>query len=202
MSGKGMIERYLEMDYPVLVARDLDSRQCVVEIPDWPGCRAHGATIEEAFRKLDDAKYVWVEDCLERGITIPPARPAEDYSGKFLLRIARSLHRRLAMLANGEGVSLNTYVSTVLAEHVGVARGESALKLLRDEITATLGQLSQHAANRNALIATETLKYLVHKAYMSTEAEQPSRIPRTPRNLFRIGEGWGSMRFLDTTGLK
>src|SRR2546426_7579389 len=105
MSEKKMIERYLEMDYPVLVTRDLETKNIVLEVPDWPGCLAHGATIEEAFRKLEDAKYTWVEDCLERGLEVPLPRPREEHSGKFVLRIARSLHRRLADLAESEGTS-------------------------------------------------------------------------------------------------
>lgn len=44
-------------------------------------------------------------------------RPAsqEDYSGKFIVRLPKSLHMRLAVEAEREGVSLNQYTLYKLA---------------------------------------------------------------------------------------
>jgi len=54
----------------------------------------------------------------EAGRPIPPpsVEPAEGYTGKWLLRAPKSLHRRLAERAKREGVSLNTLAITLLAE--------------------------------------------------------------------------------------
>jgi antitoxin HicB len=50
----------------------------------------------------------------------PPSRPADDaYSGRWNMRVPRSLHRRLAERAKAEGVSLNTLALTLLAEGLG-----------------------------------------------------------------------------------
>jgi antitoxin HicB len=185
MSGEKMIERYLEMDYPVIVARDSESKQFFAEVPDWPGCRAHGASIEEAFRKLGDAKYSWVEDCLERGIAIPLPRPKEDHSGKFLLRLARSLHRRLSQLAETEGVSLNTYVATVLSEHVGASKGSAAIKSLHDDIMAMLEQLKEQAENRTTSVSTEEPWEVAERFLKSTTMKRPHGL-RQRRELFSL----------------
>ena len=40
-------------------------------------------------------------------------------SGKFIVRTPPELHRKLALLARREGVSLNLLVSCMRAEHVG-----------------------------------------------------------------------------------
>ena len=138
MSGRSKIEDYLSLHYPVLVTRDSETSAFVVEVPDWPGCMTHGVTIDEAFDKLEDAKYTWVDDCLERGLPIPEPREDADYSGKFLLRLPRSLHRRLAQLAEENTTSLNRYVSNVLAEHVGVYQGTRGVTEIQNEFRAWL----------------------------------------------------------------
>ena len=59
---------------------------------------------------------------LEDGVPVPEPRKAEEYSGKFVVRVPRSLHRQLATVAERDGASLNTYVNTTLAQAVGVAQ--------------------------------------------------------------------------------
>ena len=44
------------------------------------------------------------------------APPPRTYSGRFVQRIPRSLHMRLARRAESEGVSLNQLATTLLAE--------------------------------------------------------------------------------------
>ena len=52
----------------------------------------------------------WIESKLENGFTIPMPQDENNYSGKFLLRLPKSLHKELALNAEHEGVSLNQYV--------------------------------------------------------------------------------------------
>ena len=61
----------------------------------------------------------WIEIGLEEGQPIPEPFTAEAYSGKFVVRVPRSLHRQLVEAAKQEGVSLNAYVNVVLAKAVG-----------------------------------------------------------------------------------
>jgi antitoxin HicB len=64
----------------------------------------------------------WLEVALEDGVEIPEPRDPDAFSGRFLLRIPKSLHAELAERAELEGVSLNQYVSTTLARAVGHRR--------------------------------------------------------------------------------
>ncbi len=118
---KTSAEEYLRQEYPVLLWRIGPHEPFVAEVPDWPGCMAHGATPTSALRSLRQAQVTWVDDCLERGLSIPPPRPPEEASGKLVLRLPRSLHRRLGLLAAAEGVSLNTLLVTMLAEGLGLS---------------------------------------------------------------------------------
>ena len=61
------------------------------------------AEVEQAFRdSIDD----YLAFCAERGE--PPDRP---YSGRIPLRVSPETHRRAAMHAQSEGLSLNQWIS-------------------------------------------------------------------------------------------
>ena len=89
----------------------------LVEFPDLPGCYGDGASPEEALKNAEDALVSWVSTAKEFGDPIPP--PKEKYSGQWRLRIPRSLHAELSYRAKYEKVSLNTLVTTILAEYMG-----------------------------------------------------------------------------------
>jgi antitoxin HicB len=75
---------------------------------------------------IQEAMQLWLEVALEEGIPIPEPRPEADYSGKFVVRVPRSLHRELVQRAEEEGVSLNQYINVVLASSVEHSLPESA----------------------------------------------------------------------------
>lgn len=109
------IEDFLALNYRTSVYRDEDG-DYVVEVDDLPGCVAHGSTPDEAFQDLQEAKRVWMESRIAAGLEIPEPRRIEDYSGRFLLRMPRWLHRRLAVQARSEAVSLNQHIVTLLSD--------------------------------------------------------------------------------------
>lgn len=51
----------------------------------------------------------WIETKLDAGLPVPMPLSENQYSGKFVVRIPKSLHARLAFEAEKEGVSLNQY---------------------------------------------------------------------------------------------
>ena len=51
----------------------------------------------------------WIEAKLEAGFQVPVPIDIEKYSGKFVLRLPKSLHAKLAKEAEQEGASLNQY---------------------------------------------------------------------------------------------
>lgn len=89
-----------------------------IRIKELPGCMSQGETPEEALRMIEDAMRGWLEVSLEDGDLIPEPRPDEEYSGKFVVRVPKSLHRQLVEEAEHEGVSLNQFVNVALAAAV------------------------------------------------------------------------------------
>lgn len=111
------LEFYLNLRYPITIHPDPDGGY-VAEVEELPGCMTQAETIEEVLKAIEDARRVWIQGTYEMGQDIPLPRDMEEYSGKFMVRIPRSLHRNLIRVAKREGVSLNQYVTTLLAAGV------------------------------------------------------------------------------------
>lgn len=104
--------------YPLEIFWSDEDKAFVAEVPDLPGCNAVGDTEEEAAREAQDAIAAWLQAARAAKRQIPKpsvAESVEHFSGKFLVRVPRSLHARLARRAKAEGVSLNQYVAHMLS---------------------------------------------------------------------------------------
>ena len=111
------VDFYLGLNYPVIVHSDPDGG-FVAEIEDLPGCMTQAETLEELFSAIQDARRAWIKAAYETGQDIPLPRELDEYKGKILVRVPRSLHRDLAHVAKREGVSLNQYITSLLAAGV------------------------------------------------------------------------------------
>ena len=101
---------------------------CLIEFPDLPGCMSDGETVAEAIASGMEAKRDWIAAMVQAGRPVPPpsAEATEGYSGKWVLRTPKSLHRGLAERAKAEGVSLNALALTMLAQGLGQRNGRDA----------------------------------------------------------------------------
>ena len=107
------LEHYLSLQYPLVVHADPDGGYVIV-YPDLPGCLSQAETLDEIPAMAEDARTGWIETEYEEGRNIP--EPSyQEYSGKFNVRIPKSLHRGLADAAAHDGVSLNQYVVMLLS---------------------------------------------------------------------------------------
>lgn len=104
---------YLELAYPLKLIPDPDGGY-VFEYPDLPGCLGQIDSLDDLPEHAEEARRLWLETAFERGKPIPLPPQQESYSGRFVVRIAKTLHRRLVETAAAEGVSLNSYVGTLL----------------------------------------------------------------------------------------
>jgi antitoxin HicB len=108
------IDYYLSLPYTIELIPE-PQEGWFVAIKELPGCMTDSDTPEEALKEIREIQREWLEIAIEEGIDIPEPRMDEDYSGRFNLRVPRSLHRRLVETAEREGVSLNQYINDVLA---------------------------------------------------------------------------------------
>jgi antitoxin HicB len=122
------------------------------ELLEFPGCLSQGNTPAEAYANLEEAAANWLTSALRHGLEIPPPAPTEA-SGRYALRLPRSLHHRAARLAARDGVSLNQFIVNALSEHVGGAtmavRIEQQLERRLDRLTEAAGMIGYQATDAN-----------------------------------------------------
>lgn len=87
-----------------------------IQVPDLPGCQSDGDTEVEALENIKEAMLGWIESALMDGATIPEPTVVPEYSGKLLVRMPKTLHRRLIERAEDEGVSANQLAVALLAK--------------------------------------------------------------------------------------
>ena len=105
------IKEYLELPYHIVIQNIIDENGSYyfATVKEFDGCMSHGDTYSVAFENIREAMELWIEGKLEGGFDVPLPIGENQYSGKFVLRIPKSLHARLAAEAEKEGVSLNQY---------------------------------------------------------------------------------------------
>lgn len=105
-------EEYMNLPYNYIVQQitDESGKYFYARVLELDGCQTTGETLEETYRNLKDAMKEWIETKIENGFTIPLPVGYENFSGKFVVRIPKSLHYKLSVEAEQEGVSLNQYV--------------------------------------------------------------------------------------------
>lgn len=117
VSSRGF-ESLTAVNYTIELRQNADG-SFFAQIPDLPGCMTEGATALEALDHLDDARRAWIVSAIDDGMPVPPPRDDDDFSGKFVVRVPRSMHRDLVGVARREGVSLNTLVVAALGSYLG-----------------------------------------------------------------------------------
>lgn len=108
------LEDYLAMEYPFMVHADPDGGYVIV-FPDLPGCMTQVDDATDIGPMAEDARKGWIETCYELGREIPLPSYTEEYSGRFVVRMPKSLHRDLAEQADRNDVSLNTWIIYLLS---------------------------------------------------------------------------------------
>lgn len=97
--------------YEIIIAPN-DEGGYYARIPDIPSIFTGGVSEEDALKNAREAIDEYIRICQEEGLPIPEPK---DYSGKFNVRIPKTLHRILSEMAEEEGVSLNYLIVTILS---------------------------------------------------------------------------------------
>lgn len=105
------VKEYLELPYNYIIqpVNDESGSYFYARVLELDGCQSTGETFGEAYENLKEAMEGWIEAKLEGGFEVPLPVGYDDFSGKFIVRIPKSLHYRLSVEAEQEGVSLNQY---------------------------------------------------------------------------------------------
>jgi antitoxin HicB len=131
LPSRPSLEDYLKFDYPMELIRDRDEGDAwVASVPDLPGCNSYGDSVSEAVKNVTKMKALWIRGRYDSHLPIPEPSDEDDFSGKFVLRIPKSLHRSLAFQAQRQGVSLNHYASYLLSERHSNSQLHSIARML------------------------------------------------------------------------
>ena len=76
----------------------------------------HGNNEAKVYKELCQAVEEWIEIYQEDGEPLPAATAGKEYSGKFVVRVGKDLHKALAVEALRHGESLNSYCMHLLRE--------------------------------------------------------------------------------------
>ena len=114
------LQYYMSLNYPSQITKidEADGGGFLIEVPMLKGCMSDGENVEEAYNNLEEAKKEWFTYMLENNLAIPEPADAS-YSGRFMVRIPKTLHKIITEQSKREGLSLNQYVSNVLAYAAG-----------------------------------------------------------------------------------
>ena len=159
MDTRRPLGHYLALQYPFSVIADPDGGYVAV-FPDLPGCMTQGDTLQELAEMAEDARHGWIEAEYDRGNDIPLPSYPEQYSGKFVVRLPRSLHRSLVQAAGQEAVSLNQYVLTLLARgdpQRQVERQLVALEVKLDSMASRINVSSNEPGKEFPLLPRKVL---------------------------------------------
>ena len=118
---KKNLKYYLSLVYPIELVQipDDEGGGFSVSIPQLGrhAFIADGSTVEEALANLQSLKTDSFKRMLAEGIDIPEPiaeEEPEEFSGKFLVRLPKDLHKELVYKARRNGSSLNQYLQYVI----------------------------------------------------------------------------------------
>ncbi|MFI3213477.1 MAG: toxin-antitoxin system HicB family antitoxin [Eubacteriales bacterium] len=111
------LKDYMKLPYTRLVQEINDESEHYFygKILELDGCQSTADSLEELYAGLNEAMEGYIEVKLENELEIPIPEQTEGYSGRFNLRLPKSLHKRLSIEAEKEGISLNTLALYKLA---------------------------------------------------------------------------------------
>jgi len=104
--------------YPISIKWSDEDVGFIATIPGIQGLSAFGESPDGALSELKVAAEAHFQSLKKAGKPMPVPGKVIPFSGQLRLRMPKSLHAELSQAAEDEGVSLNTYLISLLArEH-------------------------------------------------------------------------------------
>ncbi len=93
--------------------------QCYVgSSPGFIGPCCHGKDETKVYKQLCGIVEEWVDIHQQEGLPLPESLTSKSFSGKFVIRIGKDLHKALAIKAATSGKSLNNLCTKLLQSSV------------------------------------------------------------------------------------
>lgn len=145
--------------YSTHVCWDEDDDCFIASCLEFPLLSAYGDTREDAISEFRTVLEMAIESYEEDSLELPEPKTTASHSGQFRLRLPKSLHKVLSETAVREGVSLNTYAVSLIAENNALKTAYTvkieALERMVQQLASTLA--SQH---RELQVHTQRLHFI------------------------------------------
>ena len=129
--------------YPFNIEWSDEDQEYIATCPAFPGLTAFGKTEEKALKEAKIALAGFIETYKANNLALPETTIHKRVSGKFQLRLPKSLHSLAVRMAHREGVSLNSYIAdAVRAKVAGDQVGNRVLNEVRELIAQTSSRRS------------------------------------------------------------
>ncbi len=130
--------------YKILLSTEVTDEgiEYYAEFREFEYCSGCGDTADAAIQDARENLKIYLEELEEAGKTIPQPIADNEYSGRYALRLSKSLHKKAAECATREGVSLNSFISEAVCEKVENTYIYNILNKLEtavDKITTMVG---------------------------------------------------------------
>jgi predicted RNase H-like HicB family nuclease len=145
-----------------------EDQEYIATCPAFPGLSAFGESEEEALREGKIALAGFIETARANDIALPEPAARVAFSGKFQLRLPKSLHRQAVRMADLEDVSLNTYIADAVRARVS---GEQLLRPLIDEVRR------QFAVTQTGIASVLTVQPIERSIEVTREVFRETVIP-------------------------
>ena len=111
------VKDYMKLPYTrrVQEMNDESGHYFYGRILELDGCQSISDSLEGLYESINEAMEGYIEIKLENNLHMPIPEATNNYSGKFVVRLSKSLHQRLVIEDEKEGVSLNQLVLYKLA---------------------------------------------------------------------------------------
>jgi len=117
-----------DIPYSITIQWSDEDEAYIALVPEFPYLSAFGDTAERAVREMKVAVGMVLDSLVEEGRTPPPPRKLRSFSGELRVRFPRDLHERLALLAEREGMSLNSFIVYLLTLGAGTYQTEPEVR--------------------------------------------------------------------------
>ena len=131
------VEDYMNLPYKKTLVRNQDGTYFAY-VKEFQGCMTEGDTPSEAYTMLEDAMESWIEAALEDGDAVPEPEITleKEFSGRTVLRMPKSLQKKLSEEAKVNNVSWNTWAVMLLAQRNSTVH---ELRLMNEKLLGRLG---------------------------------------------------------------
>lgn len=160
---KKTISELIKQPYNIIIQQDLDG--CFyAKVEELDGCFAEGQSAQEAWENIQDSMKNWMEIAQEMNVSIPLPKANQDteYSGKYLLRMPKKLHKELVETAEEDGISLNLLLVNLLSSRLPVHRIEQKITDLyatSNSINQGVGWIMNQQANQGNVVTTSNYNF-------------------------------------------